>query len=147
VEQRQAVHEPVLGAPGPGLGEGVQARLDGAVGELDALGAARGAAGVHDERDGVRGRRRKPGGRLPGHVHGHGGGVAVRAVAERQRRAGVAQDVLPLGRSGVGRHGHHRGPAEQGSGDRDDGLEGSRGVDGDGVRAVDIGGDRPGGIE
>ncbi len=79
---------------------------------------------------------------MPGpRVHPHGDvRQALRLVRHRAQpglRAGVGEDVAPLGLSDVGGHRHDRHAGDQASGDGQRGRGGRRGQDRDPLRAAD----------
>ena len=123
VEERQRVHQHVVGGPLPGVGQRVQGGGDGPAGDDGALGRAGGAGGVDD-----RGRvlPRRPSGSVGGGSAGPAsctststraqGAAGPRAVRRRARRArvparcrtGCAPSSLSPGLR-VQRHGGHPG--------------------------------------
>jgi hypothetical protein len=147
VEQRQSVHQGVVGGPLPRLGERIEVGGDRLTAQLHPFGRAGGARGVDDQRGVLRGRLGKsvPG---PG-VHPHRDvRQTLRLVGHRaEPRLGprIGEDVAPLGLPDVGRYRDHRHAGDQASGDGQRGGSGRRGQHRDAIRAADTFGHRGGG--
>ena len=115
VEQRQSVHQDVVGCPLPGLRQRVDVGGDRTSAGLHSLGRAGGAGGVHDV--GRRVRRRfgvaVPGPGVQPDRNVRQAREVVGQFAQPRLRAGIGQDVGAFGDADVGGHRNERHAGDQ----------------------------------
>ena len=107
VEQRQAVHEHVVGRPLPRVGQAIETGRDRTSRQHHTLGRARGAGCVHHQRRGGGVGFGRPLALRHRVITGKDFGQGVpRRVSDDRFGARVAQHVVPLGHPRVRRHRH-----------------------------------------
>ena len=126
VEQRQTVHQGVLGGPLPGLRQGVEVGGDGPAADHRTLGRAGGSGGVDDHGGGLRPRLgvTVPGPGVQPDRHVRQARRVLRSLTQPGLGAGVGENVVSFGHPDVGGDRDERNAGDQTSGDRQHGRRG-----------------------